>query len=361
MLSVALSKTEELLLNGEPRNVAPMQKYRVETEFVGLAGAPFSAYFGVIELSENNVEVGRKIQWLNDFSGTRRKIQLVFASSTKTICIIYRINKETPRIADYKCEILPIEQVRIEAVDSSLSEDFDTVQSSRNFQISEFPDFERNEIDTYLSVREFTMTPPESIYSLCKAVEYIASNRIPGAIVECGVWRGGSMMAVARTLLQLGEKDYHMYLFDTFEGMTKPTDKDLMYNGARAADMLALSRRDEQIWGYSPLEEVQKAVYGVGYDKDKIHFVKGKVEDTIPSEAPETIALLRLDTDWYTSTRHELTHLFPRLTAGGVLIIDDYGHWLGVRQATDEYIRESKAKLLLNRINYSLRIGVKLP
>jgi hypothetical protein len=91
-----------------------------------------------------------------------------------------------------------------------------------------------------------------------------------------------------------------------------------------------------------------------------VRFVKGLVEDTLPSSAPESIALLRLDTDWYESTRHELIHLFPRLVSGGVLILDDYGHWQGARKALDEYFEEHGVKMLLNRIDYSARIGVKL-
>jgi O-methyltransferase len=86
--------------------------------------------------------------------------------------------------------------------------------------------------------------------------------------------------------------------------------------------------------------------------------VKGKVEDTIPANIPERIALLRLDTDFYRSTRHELEHLYPRLERGGVLIIDDYGAYVGARQATDEYF--ASRPFLLNRIDEHVRCGVKL-
>jgi len=84
------------------------------------------------------------------------------------------------------------------------------------------------------------------------------------------------------------------------------------------------------------------------------------VEDTIPNGAPESISLLRLDTDWYESTRHELVHLFPRLSRGGVIIIDDYGRWAGQKKAVDEYFAQNNIAILLNRIDYSARIGVKL-
>ncbi len=96
-----------------------------------------------------------------------------------------------------------------------------------------------------------------------------------------------------------------------------------------------------------------------GYDAQRLHYVKGKVEDTIPSAAPEQIAILRLDTDWYASTRHELEHLYPRLARGGVLIIDDYGHWEGARRAVDEYFATQQVAILLNRLDQTGRIAIK--
>ena len=81
-------------------------------------------------------------------------------------------------------------------------------------------------------------------------------------------------------------------------------------------------------------------LHGTGYPPERIHFVRGPVEETLPAGAPDEIALLRLDTDWYESTRHELEHLYPRLAAGGVLLVDDYGHWEGARKAVDEYFAD---------------------
>jgi hypothetical protein len=104
---------------------------------------------------------------------------------------------------------------------------------------------------------------------------------------------------------------------------------------------------------------VQRNLAGTGYDLASVKFIKGKVEETIPAHAPARIALLRLDTDWYESTRHELAHLFPRLVPGGVLILDDYGHWQGSRRAVDEYMAEHGIPILLNRVDYTARIAVK--
>ena len=97
-----------------------------------------------------------------------------------------------------------------------------------------------------------------------------------------------------------------------------------------------------------------------GYPANQISYVRGPVEQTIPITVPESIALLRLDTDWHASTRHELDYLFPRLVKGGVLIIDDYGHWQGARKAVDDYIAANKLNLLLSRIDYTGRLAVKI-
>jgi hypothetical protein len=100
-------------------------------------------------------------------------------------------------------------------------------------------------------------------------------------------------------------------------------------------------------------------VLATGYPAERVHLVRGPVEETLPAAAPERLALLRLDTDWYASTRHELEHLYPRLVDGGVLIVDDYGHWQGARQAVDEYFAGTAPPPLLHRIDYTARIGVK--
>jgi O-methyltransferase len=100
-------------------------------------------------------------------------------------------------------------------------------------------------------------------------------------------------------------------------------------------------------------------VLGVGYPEEQIHFVEGPVEETVPGSAPAELALLRLDTDWYESTKHELEHLYPRLARGGVLILDDYGYWQGARRAVDEYLAGLDSPLLLNRIDHTARIALK--
>jgi len=225
-----------------------------------------------------------------------------------------------------------------------------------------FPDFDESDGELIKKVQPFTRSTPERIYALIKAVEYVVKSSILGDIVECGVWKGGSVVVIAETLLKLKETNRNLYLFDTFEGMTKPTEEDISYKDERASDLLAEEIDREGIGSvssYAPLDQVKQVVLSTGYDPSKVHFVKGRVEDTIPKEAPDTISLLRLDTDWYASTLHELMYLFPCLSQNGVLLIDDYGHWRGSKKATDEYFQKHNMNLLLNRIDYSARIAIK--
>jgi O-methyltransferase len=222
-------------------------------------------------------------------------------------------------------------------------------------------DFVRADIDLCREVAPFTMTTPDAIHVLAGAVRHVVSNGLSGAIVECGVWKGGSMMAVAKTLLSLGKTDVDLFLFDTFEGMSEPTEKDIHWSGETAKAQLAREEKETSLtWALAGLDAVQQAMASIPYPPSRIHFVKGRVEDTLPDQAPPQIALLRLDTDWYESTRHELIHLYPRLVPGGVLIIDDYGWWRGAAEATDEYFRENGPTPFLVRIDADgVRLAVK--
>jgi hypothetical protein len=232
----------------------------------------------------------------------------------------------------------------------------------RRIKENNFPDVPTVFVAIYKKVRPYTMTSPERIFSLCEAVTYVQKNNIEGDIVECGVWKGGSMMAVAETLLRAGDTSRDLYLFDTFEGMPPPTENDVDIAGGSAEGLLARSDKEtaESVWCRATLDVVKQALGNTGYPSEKIHYIKGMVEQTIPDFVPDKIALLRLDTDWYESTRHEMEHLFPRLSKGGVLIIDDYGHWQGARKAVDEYLEKNDVKILLNRIDYTGRIAVKI-
>jgi hypothetical protein len=211
----------------------------------------------------------------------------------------------------------------------------------------------------------YTMTGVPRLAALVDAVRYCVRRDVPGDFAECGVWRGGSVLAMILTLQSLGISDRELHLYDTFEGMTRPTDHDVSDHEPPALETWSAAKGDSRPWGeaFGPAvfdeASVRATLESTGYPSDRIHFVTGPVEETIPQRAPTRIALLRLDTDWYESTRHELLHLYPRLSPGGVLIIDDYGHWQGARRAVDEYFGETAEPLLLNRIDYTGRVAVK--
>ena len=98
------------------------------------------------------------------------------------------------------------------------------------------PDFSDEDIRIIRSVEDYTMTGPERIFALIRAVEYVANNNIPGGIVECGVWIGGSMMAAIKVLQRLSATDRHIFLIDTFEGMSKPGNVDVSIDGCLAEE-----------------------------------------------------------------------------------------------------------------------------
>jgi hypothetical protein len=222
------------------------------------------------------------------------------------------------------------------------------------------PDMERDVVDTIIRVKDYTMTSMERLHGLCEAVRYLSTADIEGDVVECGVWRGGSMMAIADMLKKQGDVTRHLHLFDTFCGMSDPTDEDVTIHGETAETLMEFESKEDatSVWCVSNLHDVQMHMSLIGYPEECIHYYEGMVEDTIPQGAPAKISLLRLDTDFYESTRHEMEHLFPRLSDGGVLIVDDYGHWAGAKQAVDEYFEKHGIALMLNRLDYTGRIGI---
>jgi O-methyltransferase len=224
-------------------------------------------------------------------------------------------------------------------------------------------DFDPEDRSICDAVRPYTMARHvDRIYSVVNATRYVVQNGIQGAIAECGVWRGGMMMAVALTLKQLGRVDRDLYLFDTFAGMVEPGELDRDARGNRAEESFRKAPKNGEVvdWCFASLEEVKANMASTGYPRERMFFVQGKVEETIPAHAPERISVLRLDTDWYESSLHEMVHLFPRLQRAGVLILDDYGFWQGSRKATDEYFEKHGIACHLVRVDSSSRVGVKI-
>ncbi len=218
-------------------------------------------------------------------------------------------------------------------------------------------------MDLYRQCKEYSMTSLERMFGLYQAVCYIIKNNIPGDFVECGVWKGGSAMMMALILNRYHETNRKLYLYDTFEGMSEPTEMDKTAKGTEAAALMKNKRNkesDTSVWCYSPLEEVKKNLLFTGYPEEQIQYIKGKVEDTLHLHLPGKLALLRLDTDWYESTRAELQFLYPLLEKKGVMIIDDFGHWEGAQKAVMEYFESIHEQPLLQRIDYTGRLMIKI-
>lgn len=215
---------------------------------------------------------------------------------------------------------------------------------------------DRKFVEIYNKTKAFSMVDVERAFALYNAVRYIIQNNIAGDLVECGVWRGGSCMLMAYTLKDAGDTSRKIWLYDTFAGMVKPGIHD------GDTELLEWEKRkisdDKNDWCLAGIDEVKENLKKTGYPFENINTVIGKVEQTIPGTIPGKIALLRLDTDWYDSTKHELEHLYPLMEPRGVLIIDDYGTWQGARKATDEYFK-GKGSVFLNRVDATARLVIK--
>ena len=237
---------------------------------------------------------------------------------------------------------------------------FDIVRVAADAAAPDVPvDIGAEAVALFRRVQPYTLTSIERVVALRDAVRYVVDAGVEGAVVECGVWKGGSMLVVAETLLSLGVRDRDLYLFDTFTKMPPPDDVDVDAWGVAAASVYD-EAVDHPFYAFDQAE-VRRLLAGTGYPEERLHFVRGMVEDTIPDRAPDRIALCRLDTDWYASTSHELRHLVPRVPEGGVVLIDDYGHFAGSRKAVDEYLAEQGVAVLLHRIDYSGRLFVVSP
>jgi O-methyltransferase len=210
--------------------------------------------------------------------------------------------------------------------------------------------------EIYLKIKEYTIVSIERCYALYNAVRFVEKNNIPGDFVECGVWRGGSCMLMAYTLISCGQTNRRIWLYDTFAGMVKPGENDGIEEKLMWTEQQTENYKND--WCLAEIQEVENNLKKTNYPVSNFNLIKGRVEDTIPTQCPSSISILRLDTDWYDSTKHELTYLYPHISSKGLLIIDDYGAWEGCKKAVDEYFGQ-KASIFMNRIDYTGRLIVK--
>lgn len=228
---------------------------------------------------------------------------------------------------------------------------------------AEFPsDFEDEYVDVIKKCRPYTMTSNERLYQLMLCVKYIVQNNIKGDFVECGVWRGGSILAMIETLKMLGISDRQIHLFDTFSSQDifatkEPTEADTPFNSTR--EELRISLAAEKVDFSVNVADVRNLMAQTGYPEKNLSFHVGRVEDTIPVSSIDSISLLRLDTDWYDSTKVQLESFYHRVSLNGVVIFDDYGFWKGHKKAVDEFLNSHRIQPLMIRNDQSCRFLIK--
>lgn len=208
-----------------------------------------------------------------------------------------------------------------------------------------------------------TMTSKYRLFATALACKHVVDQCIEGDFVECGVWRGGNSI-LAASMLNLTESRRRIFLFDTFSGMAEPSAEDCEERTGEHASIKYHQTKttDGSNWCFASLNDVKTNFLQFGIQEASLRFIVGDVCSTLGDETnlPEKIAILRLDTDWYESTRKELECLYPRLVRGGILLIDDYGHWKGARKAVEEYFESSGfPRPFFHYCDFSGRVGVK--
>ena len=224
-----------------------------------------------------------------------------------------------------------------------------------------YRDMEPEFLEIWLACQSVTAASIERSYALYKAVEHVSRAKIEGDFVECGVWRGGQAMLAAMAFQRFGSPR-RLVLYDTYAGMPRPSTDDFERGRFRRPALRKWERLrlgEYSDWVKAPLDEVKANMARTDYPEKLIRYVEGKVEDTLPSHDHREIAILRLDTDFYESTRAEMEHLYPLLRVGGVLLLDDYGHWAGAQKAVDEYFLDHPSPPFLCRPDYAGRTAIK--
>lgn len=221
------------------------------------------------------------------------------------------------------------------------------------------------EIYNYVMSNNLTMVPHEGLINTILSANYVVKNEIVGDFVECGVWRGGNALAALMVFEALGSGK-SVWLYDTFEGMTEPDEEDFQLQSEESAKaQFEKSQRDgHNAWCYASLEDVQNNLKEAGVNLSSAKLIQGDIVETLKDEknVPDTISALRLDTDWYASTKAEMEVLYPRLTTQGVLIVDDYGYWNGSRKAIDEFFETTDYQRPFLQVVYvnGTRCGIKM-
>ncbi len=228
---------------------------------------------------------------------------------------------------------------------------------NKNQKIVELSDNDRELINL---ASQYSMTPQIRIFNLLQSLRHLKYKKIKGDYVECGVWKGGNLILFKKFLQEENILSKKIYAYDTFEGMTNPDDNDFDISTNEKAEFLLKkdTQRESNVWGVCNLNNVKSNLLKTVGNLDNIEFIKGPVEETlIDDNIPDQISLLRLDTDWYSSTKKELETLYKKVSPGGIIIIDDYGHWGGAKKAVDDFFKNKY--VWMHYVDYACRLIIK--
>jgi hypothetical protein len=205
------------------------------------------------------------------------------------------------------------------------------------------------------AVKGRTMGSTIQQYTMWQVANHVEDAGLTGAIAEFGVWRGGMSMIGARVLSERNSTR-NVYLFDTFEGMTAPSSLDRELFSDQSADELLklesknLRKKDSyNTWCIADFDDVTAGMKTTGIRESQYHLIQGDVLQTVPKNLPQSLAVCRIDTDWYESTAHIIENCWDLIVPGGVLILDDYDMWTGARKAVDDFFESRELKPLMIR------------
>ena len=190
-----------------------------------------------------------------------------------------------------------------------------------------------------------TMAKNGNLLNLHRLAGHVAAEKIPGDLVECGVWNGGSSAIMGKALMECGGlKGRRLWLFDSFEGVPKPGEKDGWFERTFYF----------KGWNKGDIQHVREAFARLNVPMDNVRIVPGWFNQTLKSSAVERIALLHIDADWYDSVRDILEAFYERVVPGGFVVLDDYGSWQGCRSAVHDFISMHGLAVKIVRVS---RIG----
>jgi O-methyltransferase len=206
-----------------------------------------------------------------------------------------------------------------------------------------------NTNELYSLIKDYTMCRQERFTTFCNAIKN--TNYLEGCIVECGVWKGGMICGASKFAIN-NNINRKFYAFDSYEGFPEPTEKDIVaYTNESALKLDNWGVKSAPV-NLESLTTLLECMNLLSIPIDMIIPIKGWFKDTVPL-FDKKIVILRLDGDWYDSTKVCLDYLYDKVISGGIIILDDYGYWKGCKEATDEFLSKHNINITLNKTDFS--------